>query len=374
MKITFVSHDASVSGAPIACLRLAEYMKSNGHEISFVLRSGGGLMHKFKNIGLTCEMNPSSKSDKVLERDLKDFYKKVNSEVIVINTAVPGDIAAILKKITNKRIPIIAYIHELQDVIDMCAGNGLFEKLKSSANYYIANDVVKKNLLKRHKDIKDKKITTLNYSISEDYFLSSKKNTLRSNLKTYNITSNDFVIFGSGPVSPRKGTDIFVEIARKISKKNKKVKFVWMGETHDTSEFTLALKKDIELAGLNNLVHFIGIIDKPYEYFGAADLFLLTSREEPFGMVSLEAGAAGVPTIAFQGAGGISSYIKKDAGFLVENRDTDEVCRIINDIFSKKISITKYQEAAIKRARSYRINSVGRRFEKTIISLSKNKY
>jgi len=56
--------------------------------------------------------------------------------------------------------------------------------------------------------------------------------------------------------------------------------------------------------GVNDSVHFLGQVSNGRRYFKAFDVFALTSDHEPFGMVLLEAMAAGVPVIGTDCGGG----------------------------------------------------------------------
>jgi glycosyltransferase involved in cell wall biosynthesis len=64
-------------------------------------------------------------------------------------------------------------------------------------------------------------------------------------------------------------------------------------------------------------------------YFGAADAFALTSREDPFPMVNLEAMARGVPVVAFVDAGGAVEVLTQRAGIVVPYLDVKAMAREI---------------------------------------------
>lgn len=64
------------------------------------------------------------------------------------------------------------------------------------------------------------------------------------------------------------------------------------------------LKRLASELGVTDRVRFLGQVPQGRRYFKAFDLFALTSDHEPFGMVLLEAMAAGVPTLCSDCGGG----------------------------------------------------------------------
>jgi glycosyltransferase involved in cell wall biosynthesis len=81
-------------------------------------------------------------------------------------------------------------------------------------------------------------------------------------------------------------------------------------------------KRAIE-RGLSDVVSFIGHRTDYIDFLAAADLLLLTSREEPFGRVILEAGLFATPTVCFAGSGGAPEFIRDDAGRVVARENVD---------------------------------------------------
>lgn len=80
-------------------------------------------------------------------------------------------------------------------------------------------------------------------------------------------------------------------------------------------------RKLVRQLGLTEKVEFLGKQDEVAELFAAADLFLLPSEKESFGLVALEAMAAGVPVVGTI-AGGIPEVVLHGkTGFLAEVGD-----------------------------------------------------
>jgi D-inositol-3-phosphate glycosyltransferase len=82
-------------------------------------------------------------------------------------------------------------------------------------------------------------------------------------------------------------------------------------------------------SGLGDVIHFMGSVsqdDLPY-YYSAAQVVVVPSRYESFGMVALEAMACGAPVIASD-VGGLSTLVRDGrTGFLVPDGDADALAR-----------------------------------------------
>jgi 1,2-diacylglycerol-3-alpha-glucose alpha-1,2-galactosyltransferase len=108
-------------------------------------------------------------------------------------------------------------------------------------------------------------------------------------------TSERQVILGVGQVQPRKGIDEFVETARSLPCAD----FVWVGGFlfGPLSSEKSRLEAVISSAPANLI--FTGRRPRRavLEYCAAADIFLLPSHQETFGLAILEAAAAGLPIV-----------------------------------------------------------------------------
>jgi L-malate glycosyltransferase len=82
-------------------------------------------------------------------------------------------------------------------------------------------------------------------------------------------------------------------------------------------------------------VHFLGKQDRVHEKLGLADLFLLPSDLESFGLAALEAMACEVPVIATN-VGGLPEVVEDGVdGYLVEPRDVDTAAKYAIEILSR---------------------------------------
>jgi glycosyltransferase involved in cell wall biosynthesis len=97
-----------------------------------------------------------------------------------------------------------------------------------------------------------------------------------------------------------------------------------------------ALKKLAHDLGIAASVVFTGNVPDGKKYFKAFDVFALTSDHEPFGMVLLEAMAAGLPLICSNCGGG--AEVVQDVGRLFPLGDHDVLATCILDEYNNKDS------------------------------------
>jgi D-inositol-3-phosphate glycosyltransferase len=111
----------------------------------------------------------------------------------------------------------------------------------------------------------------------------------------------------------------------------------------------------IDHHGLRGRVRFVP--PQPHHllstYYRAADVCLVPSRSESFGLVALEAAACGVPTVA-SAVGGLRSLVEHGfTGYLVEGRDPAEYADHVDRILADPVLARRLSVSAVARARTY---------------------
>lgn len=129
---------------------------------------------------------------------------------------------------------------------------------------------------------------------------------------------------------PVKRLSDVVEIFALVRKKLR-AKLVLIGDGPDrgAAEYIVRKKK------LTGDVHFLGKQDRVYQHLAQADLFLLPSDMESFGLAALEAMACEVPVVA-SNVGGIPEVIEHGIdGYLHEPRDIEGAAAFALEILSR---------------------------------------
>ena len=127
------------------------------------------------------------------------------------------------------------------------------------------------------------------------------------------------IILSVGRVEPLKGGDILISAVSKLDDISDTRLLIVGGDPGSDPE----LQKLMELAatlGVADSVTFTGAVEQTElpKYYSAADVFVMPSYYESFGLAALEAMACGTPIVASSAAGGPKSFVDEDeTGYLI---------------------------------------------------------
>ena len=112
---------------------------------------------------------------------------------------------------------------------------------------------------------------------------------------------------------------------------------VIMGEPtrNEGDAYLRQLQRQVARLGLTKQVHFRGFRANPAVFYQAIDVFMMASENETYGMVTLEALAAGVPVVAAAAGGTVELVQHGHTGLLYLSRDVAACARAIRRTFEE---------------------------------------
>lgn len=145
---------------------------------------------------------------------------------------------------------------------------------------------------------------------------------------------NNYNIVSVGRLSKEKGYDDLIKVFDLVHKKNKKIKLIIVGDGDEKEN----LENLVCQYKLNKYIKFTGFLtqDKLKDVYINSSLYVMTSLEESFGLVLLEAMSYGIPCIAFDSALGAKEIIDDKSGILIKNRNLEEMADTICNYFDGK--------------------------------------
>lgn len=311
-EMIFISHDASVTGAPILLLTLLEWWRrAGGPPFRIVLRAGGRLESRFRELGRVWNLDWPTKLTVALPGEQAQLLSFCGPSVRLAyaNTAAVGDVVAALDPLG---VPVLAHVHELETMLAKHIGAERFQLLKDRATHYVAPaSAVAENLVRRH-GVSSDRITVVPEYLPESFAGEAMA-----------CIESPVIVLGAGTTDSRKGPDLFVAMAAEVKRRLPAVpvRFVWVGGPTEPGQIE-ALQRAVSEAGLGGVADFVGEQADLRPFYRRAAVFVSSSREDPYPVVCLEAAAHGLPVVCFAGAGGMPEFVRNDAGRVVQYLDT----------------------------------------------------
>lgn len=229
-----------------------------------------------------------------------------------------------IKELTGK--PLIVHVHNT--VYDRYphgisqVEKDIEQKGLDAADRVICLSQYVKNMVTKHYTVDQSKVRILYWGAQK----------LNGNPNPTRIFPQDKVVLFAGRITAQKGPEYFVRAARKVADKDPNVKFIMAGSgdmLHEMIELSTNL-------GLADRFLFPGFYTRQQveELFGMADVFVMPSVSEPFGIVPFEAMSVGTPTIISKQSGisEVLSHVLK-----VDFWDIDQLAQ-------KILAVLKYEE------------------------------
>ncbi|SDL59952.1 Glycosyltransferase involved in cell wall bisynthesis [Catalinimonas alkaloidigena] len=336
IKILFVGNDAGRTGAPIILLNFLKWLsEKNGFSLQLLLWNDGDLLEEYRAVCPTRVWNfkvqeydnfakrASLKSvgyvyDTAINKPrIKAWLKREKMDLIYVNTGATGPLIPLVKRY-QPQAAVICHVHELEFILRFHCGH-YFEAAKPYVDHFIAaSTATAENLLVNH-NVAQERLSVVYEFVKPIHLeatdIARHRNEIRKKL---GIPSDAFVVGCSGVGGWRKGTDLFLPIAKQtlIQAGTSDIYFVWIGFDKASADMA-TIKFDAEKLQIEKHIRLLEKVSNPIDYYCAFDLFMLTSREDPFPLVCLEAAALSVPFICFEKSGGMPEFAEQGAGFLV---------------------------------------------------------
>ena len=323
-----------------------------------VVGSDGVLLDSFRTVGRTFVISPYiTKKSNILVRIFKRvspvFFKSVSTnrflvkrrlkafclaryDLVISNTIATGDI---LSALPFRDAKIVTYVHEMENAIrTFTSPRGLAYVLKLSAHFLTVSKAVSNNLIINHN------VSPTNISLLPSYIpLHESKSSILHSIKAELAITSQFTVGFVGTSDWRKGVDLFIQVVFALKDRipSSCIKFIWIGADLGQQEF-LRLSYDIENGGLKEYITFVSPVPNALDYMACMDVFLMTSREDPYPLVMVEAAMLSKPIICFDNSGGATEFLDNNVGIIVPYLNTMAMAEAIFDLFHSQNAIARY--------------------------------
>ncbi len=149
------------------------------------------------------------------------------------------------------------------------------------------------------------------------------------------IAADKFVIGTIGRLEPYKAQHLLIEAASQLKKRGYPVQLLLIGHAMD-QDYLASLKRRVQKEGMAADVIFHDFVDNPQEWMQLCNTLVLTTIEETFGLVLIEAMRAGV-TVVGSNRGGVLEIIKpQETGLLFESGSSDSLAEQLQQLMDNQ--------------------------------------
>ena len=335
-KVLFVGHEATRTGAPLVLLHFLRWLRRNSDlEFEVLLRQDGEILEDFQQLAHTCVQHRGLVANgKVtfvrklrrkyginppLEQQLRQLYPREIFPLVYSNTITNGEVVSIFSRLGHRTL---CHAHEMRFTIETFGGPHAARAAKVTDGFIAASAGVG-HALQETLNVPSDKISVIHPFGQPSGFTPAGQAAARQKIRAaLGISDSDVVVGMCGYTNWRKGCDLFLLVAKRVAelKPARRHVFLWIGVDEDAPEYRQMAHDRLKL-GLKDTVRLIPAVSNPQDYFSALDIFTLTSREDAFPMVTLEAASLGIPVVCFADTGGTQELVGSDGGQVVPYLD-----------------------------------------------------
>ena len=359
LKIGIVCYP-TFGGSGVVATELGKALADKGHEIHFITYSQPVRLGSLRKNVRYHEVNVSDYPlflyppyELVLASKMVDVAKHEGLDLLHVHYAIPHASAAYMAKQILKReginLPVITTLHGTD--ITLLGRDASFEPVISFAiNESDAVTAVSQSLR-----TDTYKLFGINIDIEViPNFLNPtpiNEEVVQEIREEYAPNGTPMLIHISNFRPVKRVMDV-MEIYKRVNELIPSI-LIMVGDGPDRSKAE-QFARDNQL----NDVIFVGNVKNPMELLSAADVMLLPSESESFGLAALEAMASGVPVVS-SNAGGLPELNRHGVSGLMSNvGDVDEMAKQVLYLIEKEERLLKFKDQARERANAFSLEAV----------------
>ncbi|HAP31435.1 MAG TPA: N-acetyl-alpha-D-glucosaminyl L-malate synthase BshA, partial [Firmicutes bacterium] len=350
MKIVMVCYPTH-GGSGVVATELGKELAERGHTVHFVSYQLPLRLDRFQpNIyyhEVEMPVYPLFKYPPytlALVNQLVELFEREKPEIIHAHYAIPHSFCALVARdiVGDRHIRVVTTLHGTD--ITLVGNDPSFKRItRYSMEKSDGLTAVSKNLAAQTDEIFaiGKEVRPIYNFINTQRFFRQPE----ARERVCRLQAGGKVLLHVSNFRPVKRIPDVVEVFARV-RREMEAKLLMVGDGAQRAE----AQRMVEQLQLDRDVLFLGLQDNVLSIFSAADLFLLPSEKESFGLGALEAMACQVPVIATT-AGGLPEVVKHgETGYLAAVGDIETLAGYALAVLNDATRLRRMGEAARRRA------------------------
>ena len=316
-KLLLVGHDAFPAGAQHLLLNLLQRLqRGHGMNVEYLLLGDGKLATEYAATASGAVFRDAQRQQAALDARIADWVKRGFTTAIVNTSAA----AWIVPKLKAAGMCAMLLVHEMPRMLQEKALLTSARAGAAAADRIVFPATAVRDGFAGLAPIDPEKTLIMPQG---SYRTPERSAEARARIRAeLGVAPETRLVLGAGYADLRKGFDLFLHAWRAARRRADKIMFCWIGDIDPLMRTYLG--EEITAAEATGTFRFAGFQRSVADWFSAADVFALTSREDPFPAVVQEALCAGLATVAFEGSGGIPEMLTQHGcGEAVPMADAD---------------------------------------------------
>lgn len=363
IRILYVNHTGLVSGAEKVLLEILRGLDRERYEPLATCPAEGGLAEQIMRLRVDWYPMPAPRArfswrpDRALlaaaalfrtAKVLRQQIRIVAPEVIHANSIRAGIVASLAARGTGTQV--IWHVHDTLPKHPISTAVRAFASLSGNTRFIAVSHSTAKHFQGRF-PFGERLLAIYNgVDLSRFPVKQSGNSEFR---KSIGLSQDDFLVCAIGQICARKGLLELIDALAQIRHQARSIHLAVAGKVvfRHEEEYLKTLCSAIERSGMQDRVHFTGELSNVSPLLQAADLLILNSRDEPFGLVLIEAMASGTPVLAAR-VGGIPEIVTdSENGWLVEKGDTQALAARLLDLSQSRDQLEQVTQRALQEVR-----------------------
>ena len=358
IRVAYVSHTGAVSGAEIVLINMVRRLDRARYEPMALCPREGDLARLLEAEGATCEAIPevqarfTSRPDKLWKAAvsltratvvLRRALSRIQPDIVHANSLRAGIIASAASLGCGRKV--VWHVHDnlprhfLSSLIRIAA------LLLRPARVIAVSHATAKAFCGPFSF--EGTISTIHNGVDLRRF--PLKTAGRSPMReALGVPADSFLICAVGQVCARKGLLELIQALEMARAQSPHMHLVIAGRVvfEHEKEYLYLLRLAAAAPLVAGSVHFAGLLENASELLQAADLLVLNSHDEPFGLVLIEAMSSGTPVLATR-VGGVPEIVKDgENGWLIDKADTVGLATKLLQLASNRKLLQKVAQQA----------------------------